>query len=186
MLRPVSTIRAFLVALLVATPLPALAASYADPDLLNALFASLKVATSETEAAMLSDQIWQAWLSPNVPALADEMNKSALAQGSGDLKGSKAILDDIVKAYPDYAEGWNQRATVEFEMSDFPDSLADIAKTLALEPRHFGALSGRVLIEMQQGRRNEALKDMIAALAIHPFLSEKQLFPELQQEQVNL
>jgi tetratricopeptide (TPR) repeat protein len=186
MLRPIAMIRALLVALLIATPLPALAASYADPDLLNALFASLKIAKTATEAATLTDQIWQAWLNPNVPALAEEMNKSALAQGSGDLKGSKAILDDIVKTYPDYAEGWNQRATVEFEMNDFPDSLADIDKTLALEPRHFGALSGRVLIDLQQGRRSDALKDMIAALAIHPFLSEKQLFPELQQDQVNL
>jgi len=186
MLRPITTIRALLVALLVAAPLPAFAANYADPDLLDALFARLKITKSATEAATITDQIWQLWLNPNVPALADEMTKAALASGGGDLKGSKSILDDVVKSYPDYAEGWNQRATIEFEMNDFPDSLADIDKVLALEPRHFGALSGRVLIEMQEGRRSDALKDMINALAIHPFLSEKQLFRELQQEHVDL
>jgi tetratricopeptide (TPR) repeat protein len=186
MLRLVATIRALLVALLVAAPLPAFAANYADPDLLDALFARLRITQSATEAATITNQIWQLWLNPNIPALAGEMNKAALALGSGDLQGSKAILDDVVKAYPDYAEGWNQRATVEFELQDFPDSLADIDKVLAIEPRHFGALSGRVLIDLDQGRRSDALKDMLAALAIHPFLSEKQLFPELQQDQVNL
>ena len=53
------------------------------------------------------------------------------------------------------------------------------AKVLEFEPRHFGALSGRALIYLSQGKRALALKDMSAALAVHPFLSEKQLFPEL-------
>ena len=49
------------------------------------------------------------------------------------------------------------------------------------EPRHFGALSGRVLIYLKQGKHADALKDMLAALAIDPYLSEKALFPELAQ-----
>jgi tetratricopeptide (TPR) repeat protein len=62
------------------------------------------------------------------------------------------------------------------------DSLADIDKVLAIEPRHFGALSGRVLIYLKQGKHAQALRDMIAALAIHPYLSERRLFPELAQD----
>jgi len=182
MSRLVTAIQAFLVALAMAAPLPAVAASYADPTALDTLFSQLKSASDAEAAAKITDQIWQLWFTPNVPALAEQMTKSAAALATGDVKGAKAVLDQVIAAYPDYAEGWNQRATLEYEIGDLTGSLADIEKTLALEPRHFGALSGRVLIYLQQGRRADALADMIAALAIDPYLSEKQLFPELQQE----
>ena len=66
--------------------------------------------------------------------------------------------------------------------SDFDASLADIDTVLRLEPRHFGALSGRALIYLQQGKRALAVKDMAAALQVHPFLNERFLFPELAQD----
>ena len=83
--------------------------------------------------------------------------------------------------YPDYAEGWNQRATIQYMMGNLDLSIADCAKVLELEPRHFGALSGRSLMYLQQGKRALALKDMAAAIAVHPFLNERQLFPELDR-----
>src|SRR3569832_1341831 len=91
-------------------------------------------------------------------------------------------LDGIVAEYPDYAEGWNQHATVNYILDRLDDSLADIDKVLAIEPRHFGALSGRVLIYLKQGKHPEALRAMIAALAVHPFLSERRFFPALAQD----
>jgi tetratricopeptide (TPR) repeat protein len=89
------------------------------------------------------------------------------------------VLSGIVRDYPTYAEGWNQRATVYYLLRDYEDSLADIEKTLQYEPRHFGALSGRALIYLAQDKRGLAIRDISAALAVHPFLSEKALFPEL-------
>ena len=71
-------------------------------------------------------------------------------------------------------------------MNDYEASLADIDKVLELEPRHFGALSGRVMIYLQQGRRAEALKQMIAALAIDPYLDARKYFPELSQNTTNV
>ena len=91
-------------------------------------------------------------------------------------------LDALIEDYPTYAEAWNQRATTYYMMQNFEASLADIDKTLELEPRHFGALSGQSLILLAQGKRDQALKAIIAALAIHPFLSERGLFPELARE----
>ena len=87
---------------------------------------------------------------------------------------------------PTYAEGWNQRATLYYLIDDYEASLADIDKVLEFEPRHFGALSGRVLIYLAQGKRSEALRDMATALAIHPFLSERQLFPELKEDMIRI
>jgi tetratricopeptide (TPR) repeat protein len=176
----VSTIRALLVLLLMAAPTPLIAADYTDKAALDELFAQLKVAQTPQEANDLTAQIWNIWFSPDVPALAERMSKASVTMQAGDFPGALAQFTSIVTDYPDYAEGWNQRATLYFVMGNLDASLADIEKVLALEPRHFGALSGRVMIYLKQGKRGDALKDMIAALAIDPYLDEKKLFPELQ------
>lgn len=178
----IASIRAVLMLLLLAAPLPAVSAEYGDSAALDELFAQLAASHSAEEADDVSRQIWTYWLSPTDPDLADQMQRVRTALGVGDLSAALAILNAVVENYPDYAEGWNQRATIYYMLDNFEGSLADIDKVLALEPRHFGALSGRVLIYLKQGKRSEALRDMVAALAIHPYLGEKQLFPELQQD----
>jgi tetratricopeptide (TPR) repeat protein len=104
------------------------------------------------------------------------------ARGRGDAIEAIQLLNLLVEDYPDYAEGWNQRATMLYIVGNFPASIADCARVLELEPRHFGALSGRAIMYLQLDQRSLALKDMTTALEIHPFLNERRLFPELQQE----
>jgi len=111
---------------------------------------------------------------------------AAGATRGGHLPQALSLLSAIVTDYPDYSEGWNQRATLYYMLGDYDSSLADIARTLALEPRHFGALSGRAMIELKQGNRAAALKDMIAALAIDPYLQSRSLFPELAPNTTNV
>jgi tetratricopeptide (TPR) repeat protein len=179
-MRPmISTIRALLLGLLLAVPTMAFATDYADKAELDELFAQLKTAPSADEADGIVQQIWAIWFAPTVPDLAGRMKQAGAAQAGADAAKALDLLGGIIKDYPDYAEGWNQRATLNYELGNYDASLADIAKVLELEPRHFGALSGRVLIELKQGKRDDALKDMRAALAIDPYLSEKELFPEL-------
>jgi tetratricopeptide (TPR) repeat protein len=182
----IKLIRALLVLPLLAAPSPLFAADYADKAQLDELFAELKVAHSPDEATDIVAQIWAAWFNPDIPDLADRMNRMGIAMHSGDFSTALGDLTAIIKDYPDYAEGWNQRATLYYMMGRFNDSLADITKVLELEPRHFGALSGRVMIELKQGKRADALRDMIAALAIDPYLDEKKLFPELQHNTTNV
>jgi tetratricopeptide (TPR) repeat protein len=173
-------LRALLMLPLLAAPLPAFAASAnVDTAALDELFAQLHDAHSAGDANEIVQQIWSVWFNPDVPELAKRMQTVSLAASSGQLDAGIAILDGIVRDYPDYAEGWNQRATLYFMQGKLDASLADIAKVLTLEPRHFGALSGRVQIYLKQGKHDEALKDMIAALAIDPYLSGRELFPEL-------
>ena len=69
---------------------------------------------------------------------------------------------------PDYAEGWNKRATVHYLKGDYSASVIDIERTLALEPRHFGAISGMGLIFMARGDEAGALKAFKEVLKIHP------------------
>ena len=172
-------LRALLAVLLIAAATPVYAASLVDTAKLDQLFAELKLAPSADAAETISRQIWAIWMVPSDEKLAARMATAGAFMTMGDLRATMAVLDKIVADYPDYSEGWNQRATVEYMMNNFSASLADIDKTLALEPRHYGALAGRVMIYLQQGHRAEALHDMITALAIHPYLSTKQLFPEL-------
>ena len=71
---------------------------------------------------------------------------------------------------PGFAEAWKKRATLLYLIGDDDGSVAKVRRTLALEPRHFGALSGLGLINARHDRPETALHSFEAALAIHPFL----------------
>jgi tetratricopeptide (TPR) repeat protein len=146
---------------------------------LDVLFAQLRIAPNEEAARRIDQAIWAVWTNPSDPTLAGRMHEVLVERGTGNFAAALRLLDQLVLDYPDYAEGWNQRATIHYVMGNLDLSIADCDKVLDLEPRHFGALSGRSLIYLQQGKRALALKDMAAALAVHPFLNERHLFPEL-------
>lgn len=170
-----------LIAMCLLLPLPALAGDAEDKAALDALFIRLSRAPDSATAQKLDRQIWSIWISPSDPDLAARMLDVFEAR---DMRGPvKAIelLDALVMDYPNYAEGWNQRATLHFVTGNYAASLADCERVLALEPRHFGALSGQAIMHLQMGRRDLALKAMSAALAVHPFLNEAGLFPELNR-----
>lgn len=165
---------------------PAHADEAADRAALDRLFAELRTAPDAAAAQRIDDQIWRIWTSPSDDNLRLRMLDVLEARSNFDLRRALKLLDVLVADFPDYAEAWNQRATIHYMLGDYDASLADIERVLALEPRHFGALAGRVLIYLAEGKRQQALKDMVDALAIHPFLSEKQLFPELQQDMTRI
>lgn len=163
---------------LLAAPV-ALADPYVDNAKIDRLFSELAGADNETEADAISHQIWIEWFSPNDSRLSTHMSVATNSLAEGLLDNTLSELNIIVTTYPDYAEGWNQRATLFYRLGRYDEALADVEKVLAIEPRHYGAMAGRVLIYLKQGRDLEALRQMRAALAIHPFLSERRLFPEL-------
>ena len=80
------------------------------------------------------------------------------------------ILDQVILLDPDFVEGWNKRATVHFLMKAYGKSIADIQHTLALEPRHFGALAGFGMILRDIGEDRLAVDAFRKALAVHPQL----------------
>lgn len=161
---------------------PGLADETADRAALDQLFAELRVAPDAETAHAIDQKIWTYWTTPSNTQLAQRMVDVMDARGMGNLKLAIDLLNQLVLDYPDYAEGWNQRATLYFMVGDYEASIADCGRVLELEPRHFGALSGRAMMYLQMGKRSLALRDMAAALAIHPFLNERRLFPELEQE----
>lgn len=138
---------------------------------LDQLFARLKAAPSAREAQAIEQSIWSLWTRSGKEKVDAEMAVGALAMAVGEYKAALRSFDAVVKMAPDFAEGWNKRATVEYLLGDLDASVGDIERTLALEPRHFGALSGLGLIYLAIGKERAAIRAFEGALAIHPNLS---------------
>jgi tetratricopeptide (TPR) repeat protein len=180
------TLTRFAIAVLLLASVPAplvLAQTYtrgaAQSAELDTLFTQLSAATSEPEARRIADSIWRIWTEPDDPVLAARVRQIITEGGFAGPASQMPLIDALIADYPDYSEGWNLRATANFMRGAYDQSLADIEKTLELEPRHFGALAGRGLVYHTQGKREEALEAIRQALDIHPWLSERGLFPEL-------
>ena len=96
------------------------------------------------------------------------MGEGVAAMQRRDYPAALRSFDSMVDLAPEFAEGWNKRATLYYLMGAYENSLDDIVRTLELEPRHFGALSGRGLILQDLGRDEEALTAFEAALDLNP------------------
>lgn len=152
-----------------------------DKAALNKLFDDLKRAENPTEAEAITEQIWRHWFQVKNADAQQLMNRAQLARRAGAFEHALVLLDKIVQLAPDYAEGWNQRATVLFVLGRDTESVADIRKVLQLEPRHFGALSGLGLIHIRAQNWKAAIVSIERALAVHPFLRERALIPKLKE-----
>ena len=142
----------------------------------DALFDALKSAGSEQEAKRIEALIWEDWLAAAPSAeIRDQVDMAMKRRGVHDYQGAKDILDKVVANAPDFSEGWNQRAFVLFLQGQFDESLADIDRVLEIEPRHFGALAGRALIFLNQGRVKLGQNALRDALAVHPYLPERNM-----------
>ena len=165
MMRRLATILLLVCAALVATP------ARAERDArVDALLDRLKAARDAGEAEALEGQIWRRWIEAGSSAAVSLVVIGAGAMQSGDLPAALGLFDAVTVQNPDYAEGWNKRATALFLMGALEKSAEDVARVLALEPRHFGALSGLGLIRARQERWDDAIAAFDAALAVHPFL----------------
>jgi tetratricopeptide (TPR) repeat protein len=139
---------------------------------LDALFDRLRNTQDAGEARRTEAAIWQIWLEPSDPAAGSLMKLALDAQQRGDLFGAFALYDAIVNLRPDYAEGWNRRATVLYLLGRYEDSRKDAERTVALEPRHFGALSGLGLIAAEKNDDDAALDAFERALVFNPHMAQ--------------
>ncbi len=188
--RPVRiTVLIVAAAFLVALPAGVARAQSAEIDAaakarrLDELFGRLKASKDEQEGKAAVAEIWRLWLRSGQPDLDETMDQAARLIGAGLPALALPLLDGLIGRAPDWAEAWNKRATALYLMGEPDRSLADIERVLALEPRHFGALSGLGLIRMGRGEDRAALAAYRRALAVNPFLEERrELIPALERK----
>ena len=145
--------------------LPQLAAALRDADPLVRELA---------EGAM-----WQVW-SRSGDATIDRLFETGVAQMQAS-QGDEAVetFSEIIRRRPDFAEGWNKRATVYYMMGEYQKSLADCDEVMKRNPYHFGALSGYGMIYMQLDQPATALTYFERALAVNPNLESTRQTIEL-------
>ena len=139
----------------------------AQTDKLDDLFARLQKA-DEAEASQIEADIWMEWSKSGSPAmdLLLQRGKDAMANGEPDV--AVQHLTALVDHAPDFAEGWNARATAYYQLGQFGPAIADIGHVLTLNPKHFGALSGLGSIFEELGKPSQALEVYNAVLVIDP------------------
>jgi tetratricopeptide (TPR) repeat protein len=150
---------------------PVVATELAKAARLDALFSELQVAATVAEGKAIERRIWLEWTRSGDPEIDRLMNAALLAMDIRAFSAAIAVLDKIVTQKPDFAEGWNKRATVYYYANEYGRSLADIERTLALEPRHFGALAGLGMIMQDTGDIPRAIRAFEQAVAVNPTLT---------------
>ena len=145
----------------------------ADPEkgrqkVLDDLFERLAKAQDETEARGVTGAIERVWMHSGSDTADLLMNRAMQALKRKDYTLSQELLGSIVEIEPQWAEAWNKRATVRYMAEDALGAMEDIAHVLALEPRHFGALSGMGFILQGRGFDKRALEAFRKALGINP------------------
>lgn len=143
-------------------------------EALDRLFEELRRERKEMAAERIASRIRDNWFDSGSASIDAMMQWSQEAIEAKKYGVALDFLDRVTVLQPDYAEGWNRRATVHFLMNNYRKSMADIDRTLRLEPRHFGALSGMGSILKQSGRKELALHAYERALAIYPMMRNAQ------------
>ena len=155
-----------------------------DKDVeLNQLFEQLKKSDDISIALEIEMKIWSIWSKhPTQEKLTQSLSKGSELMAEGELESAYKIFSTIIDSAPNWAEGWNKRATVFYLMGKYRDSLNDIDKVLNLESRHFGALSGQGLVQIKLGNYEKAIKSYQAVQKIYPSIrAAKVMIPQLRK-----
>ncbi len=136
---------------------------------LQALFSRLHTTTDANNAAVLANLIWAIWHQSDNEQINELMTRGLTQITSHNYPEATRTFSEMIQIDAGFAEAWNKRATAYYLIGDYLKSAEDIERTLELEPRHFGALSGLGLIMVALGNEEAAINAFEATLAIHPF-----------------
>ena len=150
---------------------------------LDKLFFILSESNNSDKIVSIEKKIWSIWNEhPNNQNLTDKLEFGTELMYEGSYEYALSVFTNVINSDPNWSEPWNKRATLLFLMKKYTNSLNDIKKVLKLEPRHFGALSGKaqIFIELKEYEKADiALKE---AKKIHPGLKIYNLIPFLEKK----
>ena len=118
--------------------------------------------------------LWAVWSRSGDDAIDDILAIGVGQMRGGQLEASVETFSEIIRRRPDFAEGWNKRATAYYLLGEWRRSAADCEEVLRRNPQHFGALSGYGMIWLQLDEPARALERFEQALAVNPNLESVQ------------
>ena len=149
---------------------------------LDKLFNELKInnpaLTFEAE-----QKIWEIWSThPKKNELTLMLSEGSTLVKDDKLNEAVNIFTKVIELDPSWAEAWNKRATVLYLLGEFQKSQNDIDKVLELEERHFGALAGQGLVNIQLKNYDKAITSYEKAQKIYPTMkSPKIMIKEIKE-----
>ncbi len=131
----------------------------------------------------IEQKIWKIWSThPKKNHLTVMLNKGSELVKNNQLRDAVNIFTKVIKLDPYWAEAWNKRATVLYLLGEFQKSQNDIDKVLKLEKRHFGALAGQGLVNIQLKNYEKAIMSYEKAQKIYPSMkSPKIMIKEIEE-----
>jgi tetratricopeptide (TPR) repeat protein len=135
---------------------------------LENLFEILSKTESNIQINEVTSSIWDIWHETNDPSIEANFYRGLESMRTGDLLMAVAFFTRVIDKNPNFAEGWNKRATVYYMLGKFDASMMDIHETLKLEPRHFGAMDGMGLIFIHLEQFDKAIDIYDQMLKIFP------------------
>ena len=139
-----------------------------DPKL-EILFNDLSQTQSEMKAQPILLEIWSIWSVAIDTKTQEKFDAGNQLMSKRQYDESILMFSDAINLQPSFAEAWNKRATVNYIIGNYEESISDIFSTLELEPRHFGALDGLAQIYMLQNKYFKAAQVYRKILEILPY-----------------
>ena len=142
---------------------------------LNELFDELKKNNSNSSFE-IEQRIWEIWSThPNNDKFTDLLAEGSKFINNQNFLKAEKIFTNLINLDPNWAEAWNKRATVLYLLGEFQESQNDIDKVLQLEGRHFGALAGQGLVNIQLKNYEKAIRSYEEAYKLYPTMKSPQI-----------
>ena len=154
-----------------------------DRDIeLDKLFLELKK-NIPSLSSRIAQQIWTLWSThPSDQKLTSLLDEGSRLVQDRQLKRAINVFSEAIELDPSWAEAWNKRATVFYMIGEFQKSQDDIDKVLELEERHFGALAGQGLVNIQLKNYEKAIRSYEQAQEIYPAMrSPKIMIKQIEE-----
>ena len=150
---------------------------------LNKLFNQLKNNSNASMAFDVEMKIWNIWSThPSQENLTQLLADGSNLMTQHKLNKAYETFSKVISLDPNWAESWNKRATVLYMLGRYEESQEDINEVLKLEKRHFGALSGQGLVQIELKNYERAINSYKEVQKIYPSMqSSKIMIPQLKE-----
>ncbi len=119
--------------------------------------------------AQATQELWQLWFAAAGAQAEQLLWQAERLVESQEYEQAEAILNALIRQYPNFSEAWNRRATLRYLRHQFKESLADCHEVVRLEPHHFGAWHGMGLCLLALHQYDRAAEAFRRALEIQPY-----------------